>query len=68
MGAAMSLNIAGQRFEVVVEPKLVYVPARLSIRGDHGTVELHADDEQLQEIEQALRDYRINKIRKEEIA
>lgn len=67
MGAAMSLDITRERIEVVIQPKLRYSPTTLSIRGQSGTVELHADDEQLEEIELAIREYRKNN-RKGEIA
>lgn len=57
MGAAMSLNITRERIEVAVRPKLNYSPTILSIRGQSGTVELHADEEQLAEIEYAIRQH-----------
>lgn len=57
MGAAMSLDITKERIEVAIRPKLRYTPTILSIRGRTDTVELHADDDQLAEIEFAIREY-----------
>ena len=33
MGAAMSLDITGERIETVVQPQRVYTPTILSVRG-----------------------------------
>lgn len=57
MGAAMSLDITGERIETVVEPKRTYTPTILSVRGESGTVEIHLNDEQLAEIEFAIRQH-----------
>ena len=57
MGAAMSLDITTERIGVAIHPKLRYTPTILSIRGRTDTVELHVDDNQLAEIEFAIREY-----------
>lgn len=57
MGAAMSLDITGERIETVVQPQRTYTPTILSVRGKSGTVEIHCNDEQLAEIEYAIRQY-----------
>lgn len=57
MGAAMSLDITGERIETVVQPKRMYTPTILSVRAQSGTVEIHLNDEQLAEIELAIRQH-----------
>ncbi|MFU1797333.1 hypothetical protein ACM1RC_25940 [Paenibacillus azoreducens] len=57
MGAAMSLDITGERLEAVVQPKRMYTPTILSVRAQSGTVEIHCNDEQLAEIEFAIRQH-----------
>lgn len=57
MGAAMSLDITGERIEAVIEPKRMYTPTILSVRSQSGTVEIHCNDEQLAEIEFAIRQH-----------
>lgn len=57
MGAAMSLDITGECIETVIEPKRMYTPTILSVRGQSGTVEIHCNDEQLAEIEFAIRQH-----------
>lgn len=57
MGAAMSLDITNEIAEVVVQPKRTYTPTILSVRTKSGTVEIHLDDDQLADIEFALRTY-----------
>jgi len=57
MGAAMSLDITGERIEAAVQPKRMYTPTILSVRAQSGTVEIHLNDEQLAEIEFAIRQH-----------
>lgn len=57
MGAAMSLDITGERIETVVQPRQTYTPTILSVRAQSGTVEIHCNDEQLAEIEFAIRQH-----------
>ncbi|WP_374019046.1 hypothetical protein ABU162_04665 [Paenibacillus thiaminolyticus] len=57
MGAAISLDVTRERIEVLVHPKLRYTPTILSIRGQTGTVEIHADEEQLAEIMTAINEH-----------
>lgn len=57
MGAAMSLDITGEIIETVVQPKRMYTPTILSVRAQSGTVEIHLNDEQLEEIEMAIRQH-----------
>jgi len=57
MSTAFSANISGQRIEVEVVPPTHYAPLVLSIRQQFGTVQLHADPEQLAEVEYVIRTY-----------
>ncbi|WP_136604630.1 hypothetical protein [Paenibacillus dokdonensis] len=57
MGAAMSLDITGERLEAAVQPKRMYTPTILSVRAQSGTVEIHLNDEQLAEIEYTIRQH-----------
>lgn len=57
MGAAMSIDITNEITEFIVNPKQTYTPTILSIRAKSGTVEIHLDDDQLAEMEFALRTY-----------
>ncbi|EHB50083.1 hypothetical protein MKY82_22255 [Paenibacillus sp. FSL W7-1279] len=57
MGAAMSLDITGERVEATVQPQRMYTPTILSIRAKSGIVEVHCNDEQLAEIEFAIRQH-----------
>ncbi|RJG26670.1 hypothetical protein [Paenibacillus thiaminolyticus] len=66
MGVAMSFDVTKERIEVAIRPKLRYTPTILSIRGQTGTVELHADEEQLAEIMIAINEHL--QTAKEEIA
>ncbi|MGG3278833.1 hypothetical protein [Paenibacillus solani] len=61
MGAAMSLDITGERIEIVVQPQRMYTPTILSVRGKSGTIEIHCNDEQLAEIEYAIQQHFENK-------
>ncbi len=58
MKTAFSAEATGANLEADVRPALTYTPATLSIRGQFGSIELYADDEQLQAIEDALRMHR----------
>lgn len=57
MSTAFSADISGQRIEVEVVPPTHYSPLVLSVRGQTGTVQLHAEPEQLAEVEYAIRTY-----------
>lgn len=57
MGAVMSLDITGERIETTVQPQRMYTPMILSVRAKSGTVEIHCNDEQLSEIEYAIRQH-----------
>jgi len=58
MKTAISLEAQGETLEAEVEPAMLYTPSSLSIRGGFGSIDLYADDEQLQVIEDALRKHR----------
>lgn len=68
MKTAISLEAQGETLEAEVEPAMLYTPTALSIRGGFGSIELYADDEQLEVIERALRKYRESKQTKEGVA
>ncbi|MRN56798.1 hypothetical protein [Paenibacillus monticola] len=57
MSTAFSTDISGQYMEVKIEPPTNYAPPVLSIRQQSGTFQLHADPEQLAEVEYAIRTY-----------
>ncbi|ASA21994.1 hypothetical protein [Paenibacillus donghaensis] len=57
MSTAFSADISGQRIEVEIEPSTNYAPPVLSIRQQSGTFQLHADPDQLAEVEYAIRTY-----------
>ncbi|OKP91889.1 hypothetical protein A3844_01890 [Paenibacillus helianthi] len=57
MSTAYSADISGQRIEVEIVPPTNYSPPVLSIRQQFGTFQLHADPEQLAEVEYAIRTY-----------
>lgn len=57
MSTAFSADISGQRIEVEIQPPTRYAPPVLSIRQQSGTFQLHADPEQLAEVEYAIRTY-----------
>lgn len=68
MKTAISLEAQGEHLQADVEPAMLYTPTSLSIRGGFGSIELYADDEQLEQIEIALRTYRESKHNKEATA
>ncbi|TVX93014.1 hypothetical protein [Paenibacillus agilis] len=53
----MSLNVTREQIEVVVTPKMNYTPSILSVRTATGIVEIQADDDQLAEIEHAIKQH-----------
>ncbi|MGF7050381.1 hypothetical protein J2T13_004919 [Paenibacillus sp. DS2015] len=55
--SAYSLDISNANIETIVEPATLYVPPVLTIRGSFGSIQLHAINEQLAEIECALRQH-----------
>lgn len=57
MSTAFSADVSGQRIEVEIQPPTHYTPPVLSIRQKSGTFQLHADPEQLAEVEYAIRTY-----------
>ncbi|MEK4994502.1 hypothetical protein [Paenibacillus sp. FSL H7-0918] len=57
MLTAFSADISGQRIEVEIQPPTHYTPSVLSIRQQSGTFQLHADPDQLAEVEYAIRTY-----------
>lgn len=57
MGTAYSVDVSNQNAEVEVLPEKPYTPPGLSLRGGFGTLQLFATNEQLAEIEYALRTY-----------
>lgn len=57
MNAEIRLDVSGGVLETKVQPRLAYSPAALQIKGNNGTIEIEADDDQLAEIEFALRTY-----------
>lgn len=57
MDAEIRLDVTGGSLETKVQPRMTYTPAVLLIKGVHGAVEIEANDDQLAEIEYALRTY-----------
>ncbi|MBY9081048.1 hypothetical protein KIH86_23120 [Paenibacillus sp. HN-1] len=57
MSTAFSADVSGKRIEVGVTPPNTYSPAVLSISQQAATFQLHADPEQLAEVEFAIRTY-----------
>lgn len=57
MSTAFSADVSGQHIEVEIQPPTHYAPPVLSIRQKSGTFQLHADPEQLAEVEYAIRTY-----------
>ncbi|GGF83014.1 hypothetical protein GCM10010912_30160 [Paenibacillus albidus] len=57
MSTAFSADISGQRIEVGIKPPTNYSPSVLTIRQQSGTFQLHADPDQLAEVEYAIRSY-----------
>ncbi|MNC61874.1 hypothetical protein D3C75_1118440 [compost metagenome] len=57
MLTAFSADISGQRIEVEIQTPTHYTPSVLSIRQQSGTFQLHADPDQLAEVEYAIRTY-----------
>ncbi|MNO93441.1 hypothetical protein D3C76_850420 [compost metagenome] len=59
MGAhsAYTVDLSGQNTESKVLPKNPFNPAVLEVRGNFGSVQIAATDEQLAEVEFALRTY-----------
>lgn len=57
MSIAFSADISGQRIEIEIVPPTNYSPSILSIRQQSGTFQLHADPDQLAEVEYAIRTY-----------
>lgn len=57
MSTAYSADISGQRIEVEIIPPTNYSPPVLSIRQQLETFQLHADPEQLAEVEYVIRTY-----------
>ncbi|OME62251.1 hypothetical protein BSK59_01930 [Paenibacillus odorifer] len=57
MSTAFSAHISGQSIEVEIVPPTHYAPSVLSIRQQTGTVQLHADPDQLAEVEYAIHTY-----------
>lgn len=57
MNAEIRLDVTGGVLETKVQPRMTYSPAALQIKGNKGTIEIEADDDQLAEIEFALRTY-----------
>ncbi|MNW37024.1 hypothetical protein D3C74_140550 [compost metagenome] len=59
MGAhsAYTVDLSGQNTESKVLPKNLFNPATLEIRGNFGSIQIIATDEQLAEIEYDLRTY-----------
>jgi hypothetical protein len=55
MGTAFSVDLSNQQAEVEVLPENSYCPPVLSLRGSFGTLQIAAANEQLAEIEFALR-------------
>ncbi|MNI82457.1 hypothetical protein D3C73_1391750 [compost metagenome] len=57
MSTAFSADVSGQRIEVEIQPPTSFSPPVLSIRQQSGTFQLHADPEQLAEVEYAIKVY-----------
>jgi len=57
LDAEIRLDVTGGSLETKVQPRMTYTPAVLLIKGVHGAVEIEANDDQLAEIEYALRTY-----------
>ncbi|NWL89602.1 hypothetical protein DMN77_18805 [Paenibacillus sp. 79R4] len=62
MGTAYSVDLSNQHTEVEVLPENHYSLPTLSLRGSFGTIQIFAANEQLAEIEYALRTH-LNGIR-----
>lgn len=60
--SAYSVDISTVNIETIVEPATMYIPPALTIRGSFGSIQLHAINEQLAEIEYALQQH-LNSIR-----
>lgn len=57
MSTAYSADVSGQRIEVEIVPPTNYSPPVLSIRQQSGSFQLHADPDQLAEVEYAIRSF-----------
>jgi len=55
--SAYSVDISNVNIETLVEPETPYVPPVLTIRGSFGSIQLYAINEQLAEIEYALKQH-----------
>lgn len=51
---AITVDLSAQTIDAAVKPALLYTPAILSVSGSFGSVELMADDDQLEAVAQAI--------------
>jgi hypothetical protein len=62
LSTAFSADVSGRTIDVEIQPATQYSPPVLTIRQQAGSFQLHADPEQLAELEYKLRTF-LNRIR-----